>query len=212
VTRRFNPRMLVDRAFEVHQQVHAGTRGSHMTHMNRIKASTWARAATLGIIISAVIVGILAAATPDVSLFAGSSPALATTPASANGGPAAAASNSVAMTEDKCPGCPLCLPWTRDDDFCCICRILAMCLWLLGEDFPGGTDPTTLNANLEYMADVYLNNGFPSGLTTQEKQDGIEALNNLEDVLTDEPLLEGIDEDIAATVLALIPDMIDDLD
>ena len=77
---------------------------------------------------------------------------------------------------------------------------------------PGGTDPTTLNANMEYVTNYYLNHGFLTGLTQQQRTDGLAALDALEEVLDQDPLPTGIDTEVAADFLNVIPDMRDDLD
>lgn len=68
-----------------------------------------------------------------------------------------------------------------------------------------------VNTDLSIVGEKYVDDGFPPGLSQQQKDDGLEAIDDLEEIFSD-VLPEGVDPTLVAWFDALMDDMRDDLD
>ncbi|MCI0632061.1 MAG: hypothetical protein L0Y44_15555 [Phycisphaerales bacterium] len=82
---------------------------------------------------------------------------------------------------------------------------------LLGQIFPD-EEPSAaaVNAGLAEVSEAFVEFGFLPNLTQQQKTAGLDALDEIGEILSDE--IEGLDPEIVADFVALIPDMRDALD
>jgi hypothetical protein len=162
-------------------------------YMTTVITNRWSRAVALGTLLATLLLALLVA--PSIA---------GTTTATTNAG-SATVDPATAPFEWR-PDCP------PDDDelYEWLLDVLRL-VWLLLEAEGEESDITDANQGMTLVGGAYVEHGFLPGLTSQQRADGIEALEDIEEAL-EQDLIVCVNAQVRDDFLELIPDMIDDLD